>query len=80
MREMSRAKKPFAFTFMSFSRTEQKTNGITEVHKARLITKKKTDRPEDDVMERYFDDHQGAVRQFYICNLMTFQGQKVELI
>ena len=76
MRQMTKDRQPFSFSFMSYNRDKQTSEGMVQVENAKLIDKK-TNTPEDDLRERYFDYDKAGIRTFYIGSLMTFQGKKL---
>lgn len=80
MRELTKAGKTFSFSFMSYSRSRQQTEGIIEVRTARLRSRgKKENNIQAEIMEEYMDLDQNHPRHFYHPTLMTFNGQKVTL-
>lgn len=80
MRELSRKKIPFSFTFMSYNRTAQKTHGIVEVHNGRLVNRSKLVKYEnDEYIEPYYDLDQLENKKFYQCTLMSFNGHQIKL-
>ncbi len=80
MRELSERKKPFAFSFMSYSRDRQNSHGIVEVHHARLKPRAKAAKYENaDLIEEYVDLDTGESKRFYQCTLMFFNGSKIAL-
>lgn len=80
MRELTKAGKTFSFSFMSYSRSRQQTEGIIEVRTARLRNRgKKENNIQAEIMEEYMDLDQNQPRHFYHPALMTFNGQKVTL-
>lgn len=80
MREISRRKGEFSFTFMSYSETSGKSDGTVDVARARLRSRPDESKNRNrDIMEAYTDLDTGEARQFYQPLLMMFNGQKVEL-
>jgi hypothetical protein len=80
MRRLSQMRQPFSFTFMSWSETKQKSNGIVEVRSARVKNRtKQADFRNTDFIEEYIDLDTMEHRRFYQPLLMTFNGQKLEL-
>lgn len=80
MREMSRDKIPFSFSFTSYNRTQQKSSGIVDVANAKLLGKKPTEDPAEDAVIEYFDYDKGEPRRFFLPSLMTFEGRRVNLV
>ena len=80
MRRLTQIRQSFSFIFMSYYRSKQSTSGIVEVKRAKL---RKRDRVENnqnaDVMEEYLDLDTNHAKEFYHCNLMFFNGQKLIL-
>ncbi|WP_421977831.1 hypothetical protein [Roseivirga seohaensis] len=76
---MSKAKQPFSFSFMSYSRQSQKSHGIVTVDAGRLLFKKKTEDPEEDALQDYVDTITGEAKKFYVPALMSFNGKKLTL-
>ena len=80
MREISRRKGEFSFSFMSFSETTGKSEGVKDVSRARLRARPTVQQNKNgEIMEAYTDLDTGEARQFYQPLLMLFNGQKVEL-
>jgi len=80
MREMSRNKGAFAFSFMSYSQTRGKSEGIITVGNARLRSRPNTEQNcNAEIMEAYVDLDTGEPFQFYQPLLLTFNNVKVQL-
>ena len=80
MREISRNKGGFAFSFMSYSQTRGKSEGIITVGNARLRARPTTEQNRNaEIMEAYVDLDTGEPFQFYQPLLMTFNNVKVQL-
>ncbi len=80
MRALSKAEIPFAFSFMSYDRTRQKTSGIITVTKARLRNRGKEEYNEyAEIQEEYLDLDSNEPRRFWHCTLMTFNGKKLTI-
>lgn len=78
MRELSEKEIPFSFSFMSYSRTRQTTEGIVEVRRAKLIRRAKMVEFENaEIIEPYYDLDRHENRRFYQCTLMTFNGHRL---
>lgn len=81
MREISNNGGEFSFSFMSFSESTGKSDGIVDVSRARLRARPNLQQNKNaEIMEAYMDLDTGDARQFYQPLLMLFNGQKVELI
>lgn len=79
MREMSRRGETFSFSFMSYNETARRSEGIVEVHRARLRARTQIAHHRNaGIVEEYVDTSTGAARRFYQPLLMSFEGQKVE--
>lgn len=80
MRILSRKNIPFSFSFMSYSRAKQTSDGIIEVRNAVLRRRSKVTRYEhSEMIEEYQDLDINEPRKFYHCTLMTFNGQILQL-
>jgi len=80
MRRISHDKGEFSFSFMSYSESTGKSNGITDVSRARLRSRPQKEHNKNyEIMEAYVDLDTGEAKQFYQPLLMLFNGQKVEL-
>lgn len=80
MREISNRGGEFSFSFMSFSETTGKSEGICDVSRARLRARPNIQQNKNaEIMEAYTNMDTGDARQFYQPLLMLFNGQKVEL-
>ena len=80
MRELTREGKSFSIAFMSCDTSRQKSQGIVEVHRAKL--RKQTPSEDDrfgDIKLNYVDCDTGEARNFYQPLLMAFNGIKTEL-
>lgn len=81
MRRLTKIGKTFSFTFATFSISRDTGHGITQVRNAKLQSKKSDFKhPHRDFVELYIDPQTGDLRQFYHPLLMSFNGQKVDLI
>jgi hypothetical protein len=83
MRELSKAEKPFSFSFMSFSRTRQASAGIVSVGRGVLRRRPATDRSKnryEPLMENYYDIDAQEDRRFWQVLLLSFNGEKTELL
>lgn len=80
MREISGRGGEFSFSFMSFSETTGKSEGVVDVSRARLRARPTIKQNKNaEIMEAYTDLDTGEARQFYQPLLMLFNGQKTEL-
>lgn len=80
MRNLSEERKPFRFSFMSYSRSRQQSHGIVEVQHARLKPRAKAAKYENsELIEEYVDLDTGESKKFYQPTLMFFNGHKIEL-
>ena len=78
MRELSKLKKSFSFSFMSYYRSKQTTEGIVIVEKGVLRASTHKDNNENaDFMMNYKNLLTGKPKQFYQLTLMTFNGMEV---
>ncbi len=80
MREISQRGGEFSFSFMSFSETTGKSEGVSDVSRSRLRARPAIEQNKNaEIMEAYTDLDTGEARQFYQPLLMMFNGQKVDL-
>lgn len=80
MRRISKSGGSFAFSFMSYSETRGKSDGIITVENARLRSRPNTAQNRNaEIMEAYIDLNTGEPFQFYQPLLMTFNRVKVQL-
>ena len=80
MRRLTAAGAFFSFSFMSYSRDRQKSEGIVEVRKAKL--RKRGDKKYNqfaEIMEEYLEVDTNQPKHFYHPALLTFNGQKLTL-
>jgi len=80
MRRLTKANQSFSFSFMSYYRDKQSTQGIVNVARAKL--RKSTNEPDNqntEIMLNYLDLDTNQPRQFYQPTLMYFNGSKVIL-
>ena len=81
MRQLTLKKKPFAMSYMSYSRTRGESHGEVEVEHALLIKNPKTD--DEDVqnfMLTYRDQDTGEAHHCWQPLLMSFDHQPLERI
>jgi hypothetical protein len=80
MRKLSDQGASFSFTFMSYSRSRQRSHGIIEVRHARLKPRaREASYEHSDIIEEYIDLDTGEARRFYQPTLMFFNGKKITL-
>lgn len=81
MRRMSEKKEEFAFSFMSYSITKDKSDGEVKVEHAILYKNPKDSKNiYQDYMLTYLDTDTGEVRQCWQPLIMSFQHQQLESI
>ena len=81
MRERTSQKRPFAMSYMSYSRTKGESHGEVEVEHALLIKNPKSD--DEDVqnfMLSYRDQDTQEAHHFWQPLLMSFEHQPLERI
>ncbi len=75
MRRLTKLGKTFNFTFMSYSYSRGTSEGIIEVHKARLRPRNKTDYNQfAELQEEYINTNTGEPRRFWHCCLLSLNG------
>ncbi|HWK58109.1 MAG TPA: hypothetical protein VNQ80_12255 [Parapedobacter sp.] len=80
MRQLTKIGKPFSFSFMSYDRTRQRTDGIVTVNSARLRARGHDQYNQHaQLQEEYLDLNTNEPRRFWHCCLMTFNGQRVHI-
>lgn len=80
MRDVSQAGGEFSFSFMSFSETTGKSEGMVDVSRARLRARPTIQQNQNaEIMEAFVNLDTGEPRQFYQPLLMIFNGQKTDL-
>ena len=80
MRDISKAGGEFSFSFMSFSESTGKSEGIVDVSRARLRARPNLQQNKNaEFMEAFVNLDTGEPRQFYQPFVMFFNGQKCEL-
>ena len=81
MRRMSEKKEEFAFSFMSYSITKDKSDGEVCVEHAILYKNPKDSKNiYQDYMLTYLDTDTGEVRQCWQPLIMSFQHQQLDSI
>lgn len=78
MRNLSELKKSFSFSFMSYNKSKQTSDGVVNVEKGTL--RKSTHKENNkyaDYMLNYQDLILGQSKQFWQMTLMTFNGMEV---
>ena len=80
MREYSKKNISFSFTFMSCNLSAGKSEGVVEVHHARLL-KRESEKyhKHAEMVEKYLNLDTMTSRHFYQPLLMTLNGEKVLL-
>lgn len=79
MRRLTKLGKSFNFTFMSYSHSRGTSNGIVEVHKARLRSRG-VDKYNKfaELQEEYINTNTGEPRRFWHCCLLSLNGQSLK--
>lgn len=80
MRELSKAERAFSFSFMSYNRSRQTSDGVVSVNKAILrpgSTEKDTDF--SDFLLNYRDLETGKNHRCYQVTIMYFNNKKVTI-
>ena len=77
MRQISKKKGSFSLTFMSYSRSRGKSDGIVEVNSARLRPQQKNGGEYSDHILNYIDIVTGEAFRFWQPCLMYFDGKKI---
>jgi hypothetical protein len=81
MRSDTKLGKSFSFVFASYNQTDQTTQGIIEVKRAKLRNRGSKDfNKNQEVMENYLDLDTNEPRWFYHPLLMFYNGQKLDSI
>lgn len=79
-RELSKAGKPFSFSFMSYNSQVGTSEGVVEVRNGRFLSREdKRHHRDAEIVERYINLDTMETRHFYQPLLMTFEGEKVIL-
>lgn len=80
MRHLSAEGIPFGFSFMSYNGSEQRSEGVIEVRRARLRCRTRVEHHRHaEIVEEYTDLDTFENRRFYQPLLMSFNGEKVVL-
>lgn len=80
MRRLSAENKSFGFSFMSCNLTNQSSEGVITVRKARLLKRESIKHHKNaEIVEAYIDLDTMKSRRFYQPLLMSFNGEKVVL-
>ncbi len=80
MRKLTKAGKSFSFSFMSYYRDKQSSQGIVHVARAKLRkATPKEDNQNADIMLNYLNLDGDLPRQCYQPALMHFNGVKIQL-
>ncbi|WP_312139500.1 hypothetical protein [Sphingobacterium sp.] len=79
MRRLSKLGKSFSFTFISYSLSRGTSDGIVEVHAARLRKRGKIEHNQfAELQEEYVNIKTGEPRKFWHCCLLSFNGQSLK--
>lgn len=80
MRHLSKGNVPFSFAFMSYNSSQQSSDGVVYVRRARLLKReKKENHKYAECVEAYLDLDTMQCRRFYQPLLMLFNGEKITL-
>ena len=80
MRELSRQRIPFSFSFMSYSIVRRKSEGVVTVRRARLNKQSRKERNQyTDYMLNYTDLSTGETASCWQPLLLTFNDNELEL-
>lgn len=80
MRRMTAENEAFSFTFMSYNSTAQRSDGVVNVRRARLLKRESTKHHKNaEIVETYLDLDTMQSKRFYQPLLMSFNDQKVIL-
>ena len=80
MRELSRQRIPFSFSFMSYSIARRKSEGVVTVRRARLNKQSRKERNQyTDYMLNYTDLSTGETASCWQPLLLTFNDNELEL-
>ena len=80
MRELSRLRIPFSFSFMSYSIARRKSEGIVTVRRARLCKQNRKERNRySDYMLNYIDLDTGKQASCWQPLLLTFNDNELQL-
>ncbi|MBP3944407.1 hypothetical protein J5U18_12735 [Sphingobacteriaceae bacterium WQ 2009] len=81
MRKLTKEGKNFSFSFLSYNRTRQTSDGIIEVRKARLrVRESKKYNEMAELQEAYINVETGEPRRFWHCCLISFNGKSLTII
>ncbi|MDR0873923.1 MAG: hypothetical protein LBN27_10745 [Prevotellaceae bacterium] len=82
MRELSQQEKPFSFSFMSYSRTRQTSDGVVQVRRGLLRRRAASNKHNryEPFMENYYDLDAQEDCRFWQMLLISFNGQNVQLL
>lgn len=80
MRRISAENGVFSFAFMSYNSTAQRSAGVVNVRRARLLKRESTKHHKNaEIVEAFLDLETMEAKRFYQPLLMSFNGQKVIL-
>ncbi len=75
MRKLTKQGKSFSFIFMSYSHSRGTSDGIVEVHNARLRNRGLEKYNQfAELQEEYINTNTGEPRRFWHCCLLSFNG------
>ncbi len=81
MRRLSKLGKTFSFTFMSYSLSRGTSDGIVEVHNARLRNRGQIQYNQfAELQEEYINTNTGEPRRFWHCCLLSLNGQSLKFV
>ncbi|WP_333862563.1 hypothetical protein [Sphingobacterium sp.] len=80
MRDLSKKGEPFSFTFASYSKTKDSSDG--NIHVSRGLLRKRDSEANNqyaDCQESYTNLDTGEPRRFWQCCLLVFNGQTLTI-
>ena len=81
MRRLTKLGKTFSFTFMSYSHSRGTSDGIIEVHNARLRSRGMDKYNKfAELQEEYINTNTGEPRRFWHCCLLSFNGISLKFV
>lgn len=80
MREITKEGKTFSFSFMSYNSSNDSSQGVVEVRRAKLRERTKSDSYKNaDALIAYYDCDRNEARQFYLPCLMSLNDEKISI-
>lgn len=80
MRRLTATGQTFSMSFMSWSETTRRSEGVVEVPVAKLRKRSRSERVRNaNILIAYHDCSRNEARQFYLPLLMSFNGQKTTI-